>query len=217
METQLLRITNESLPKAFVKAVMRDVEWACSESLNSVVQRLAAGQYGVPERDWMLGYERRAIWEKKVRDLAQSFGLDATVKSNTAGNHEFTQIRAGRLLLTCSHKLGPDYFMLRGSDFRAENAKINAILSQELMPFMPPEMRQDDGGLLNAVIFYKVHETHRDKAEYLRLGFPSETNDKWAHKFDFYDILEGYPAESQEKEDKELLIQWKRKLSIGVA
>jgi hypothetical protein len=217
METQLLRIANESLPKEFVKAIMRDVEWACSESLNNVTQRLAAGQYGTPERDWILGYERRAIWEKKMRDLAESFDLAATVKSNQAGNHEFTEIRAGRLLLTCSHKLGPDYFMLRASGFRDKYAKINALLSQELMTFMPVEMREDDGGLLNAVIFYKVHETHRAKAEYLRLGFPSETNDKWAYKFDFYDILEGYPAESQQKEDEELLIQWKRKLSIGVA
>lgn len=217
METRLLNITSESLPKEFVKAIMWGVEWACSESYNGVTQRLASGLYEIPEKDWILGYERRAIWEKKMRDLAKIFSLEATIKSNPAGNHDFTQIRAGRLLLTCSHKLGPDYFMLRGSKFRDQNAKINALLSQRLMSFMPKAMRQDDGEKLNAVIFYKVDEVHRDKVEYLRLGFPSENNDKWAHKFDFYDILDNYISEPQVQEHKDLLIRWKRKVQIGVA
>jgi hypothetical protein len=217
METQLLNITTKSLPIGFTRTIMQEVESSCLDSYTNCNLRFNNGQYGRPERDWLLGYERRALMEKRLRDAADSFGLQPTVESNLAGNHEFTQIRVGRLILTCSHKLGPDYFMLRASDFRDEHAKINSVLSQTLMPFVPEESRRDNGGFLNAVIFYKVHDKHKDKAEYLRLGFPSQTNVKWAHKFDFYDILEGYPTESKAQEDNETLIRWKRKLSIGVA
>ncbi|MFO1022738.1 MAG: hypothetical protein U0903_18885 [Planctomycetales bacterium] len=215
METQLLNITSSSLPKDFVKAVMASVEWACAESYEKAMENLASGRYGHPEMNWMLGYERRAVWEKRMRDLAEQFGLSATIESNESGNHKFTQIRAGRLMLTCSHKLGPEYFMLRRSSFRDSNARLNAVMNQFEMPFMPKAMREDDGGMLNAVIFYSVNSHEKYKVDYLRVGFPSQSNERWAHRFDFYDILENYPAETQAQEDKDLLIRWKQKVAFG--
>ena len=57
-----------------------------------------------------------------MRDLAEQFG--PPLQSNrTSLENKFTQIRAGRLMPTCSHKLGPEYFMLRRSSFRDSNAR----------------------------------------------------------------------------------------------
>lgn len=217
METQLLNIATDSLPKGFVKTVMTEVERACGESYRQVIARGSAGQYGEPEMNWILGYERRAVWEKKLRDIGKDFGLGVSVQRNAAKNHEFTQIIAGRLKLTCSHKLGPDYFMLRSADFRKDHARLNTLLSQSHFPFAQQELQQDDGGLLNAIIFYKVHDKERDQVEYLRIGFPDSENEKWAHKFDFYDLLGNYPQETMVPEDTDLLIRWKRKVGFGGA
>ncbi len=211
METQLLTELIRHLPQAFVRTLMQKIEWAYREAYGAVGNDPLVDQ---PERDYLYPHYRRSILEKSIRDLAQSLGLDSRVCENAAGNHQFTEILAGRFVITCSHSTGPDWMMLRSSHFRRQNAELNALLAQFQFDkggfevFNP----KDNGGLLNAVIYHATDREDSSQVGYLRLGFPSPDYSRWASKFEFDEILGAYPRIIETKEeDEKLIIKWKMK------
>ena len=210
MESILLAEIARSLPKTFVTEAMRAIDWAYEEAHGAVFNDPLVGK---PERDYYYPHYRRAIIEKKFRDIGGSLGLDSQVESNFAGNYQFTRITAGRIVLTCCHKGGQDWRMLRSSIFREQHASLNLLLSQ--MEFgsggFDVFRAKDKVGMLNAVIYHGTDLKDKSKVGYLRLGFPSEDNSRWAARFDFYEILSAYQSSAAPTEDDELIIKWKSK------
>jgi hypothetical protein len=212
METALLKEVVQSLPKTFVAELLRGIEWAYEEAYNSAQNDPLLDR---PEREYLYPHYRRVIIEKRIRDVSRDLNLKTAVAQNEAGNHEFTEITAGRLLLTCSHKNGEDWRMLRSSQFRCQNATLNSLLCQ--MEFKGAGFEafqvEDDGGLLNGVIFHGTDRAEKNKVGYLRLGFPATDNRKWAAHFDFHEILGAYQPEAPSADDDALIVKWKKKVT----
>lgn len=210
METGLLTEIVASMPRSFVVELMRGIEWAYGEARSAAQNDPLLDR---PERDYLYPHYRRSIIEKRLRDIARDLGIKTRVAVNEAGNHEFTEITVGRLLLTCSHKNGEDWRMLRSSTFREQNAALNALLLQ--MEFKAGGFEsfsvEDDGSFLNAVIYHGTDLSDKTKVGYLRLGFPATDNSKWAARFDFYEILKAYQPTESSADDDELIIKWKSK------
>lgn len=212
MESRLLTQVVQSLPKQFVTETLKSVEWAYVEAHNTTLQDpLMEG----PERDYVYPHYRRAILERRLRNVASEQGLESRSQWNFARNHQFTEIVADKLVLTCSHKNGEDWRMLPPSIFRERNAKLNSLLAQ--LQFNGGGFENDspvaDVGQLNAVIYHGTDLRDKGKVGYLRLGFPSGDNRRWAARFDFYEILNAYPhaTPQEEAEDEDIIIQWKSK------
>lgn len=210
MENILLTEIARSVPKLFVTESMRAIEWAYEEAFGAAHNDPLLGDV---ERDYLYPHYRRSIIEKKLRDVGAAIGLDSRTESNIAGNFQFTTITAGRIVLTCSHKGGQDWRMLRSSIFREQHASLNLLLSQMEFGGGGFEVFQakDTGGLLNAVIYHGTDLKDKSKVGYLRLGFPSVDNSHWAARFDFYEILSAYRASAAPTEDDDLIIKWKSK------
>jgi hypothetical protein len=210
METGLLTEIVASMPKSFLVELMRGIEWAYEEARSAAQNDPLLDR---PERDYLYPHYRRSIIEKRLRDVARDLGIKTRVAVNDAGNHEFTEITVGRLVLTCSHKNGEDWRMLRSSTFREQNAALNALLLQ--MEFKAGGFEsfsvEDDGSFLNAVIYHGTDLSDKSKVGYLRLGFPATDNSKWAARFDFYEILKAYQPTESSADDDELIIKWKSK------
>ncbi len=210
METRLLTEIVASMPRTFVVELLRGIEWAYEEARNTARNDPLLDR---PEQDYLYPHYRRSIIEKRLRDIARELALKERVATNEAGNYEFTEITAGRLLLTCSHKNGEDWRMLRSSKFREQHAALNSLLLQ--MEFKGEGFEafsvEDDGSLLNAVIYHGTDLSDKSKVGFLRLGFPATDNTKWAARFDFYEILNAYPSAETSAEDDELIIKWKSK------
>ncbi len=213
MESALLSEVVKSLPKPFVSEVLRVTEWVYDEAYNSAFNHPLMGR---PESEYLYPHMRRALMESKLREVANSLGLSTKVCTNFARNHEFTEIQAGRLVLTCSHKTGEDWQMLRSSYFRQKNATLNSLLSQMEFDSAGFEVfsENDDAGLLNAVIYHGTDLREKNKVGYVRIGFPSPCNSRWSARFDLYEILGSYPAVVAQSEDDEIIVRWKSKARI---
>lgn len=211
METHLLTELVRHLPRPFVSELLRKIEWVYKEAHGAVKNDPLIAQ---PEHEYLYPHYRRSILEKALRDLAVATGMEGRISTNQDGNHQFTEIVAGRFVFTCSHSTGPDYMMLRSSHFRRQNAELNALLAQfeftggGFEKFHP----KDTGGLLNAVIYHATDRNDPSQVGYLRLGFPKHDNSGWAAKFEFDEILSAYPrAITQRDDDEQLIIRWKTK------
>ncbi len=212
METILLAEITQSIPKLFIAETLRSAEFAYQEAYTSVQNDPLLDQ---PERDYLYPHVRRVILEKRLRDVAQASGMEGLVEANLAGNHQFTQIKASRLVMTCSHQNGLDGKMLRSSSFRKQNAELNRLLVQSEFEEGGFEKFyvKDTGAPLNAVIHHGADLSDKSKIGFIRLGFPAVDNDRWAASFDFYEILAAYPTSGIEREaDETLIIAWKSKV-----
>lgn len=201
-----------SLPKALITEIMRGIDWAYQESYTSTNNSTL---YGDAQKKWIYPYQRRAILEKRIWDIARNAGEGVTAKtqSNVAGNHEYTEISAGRMVFTCSHHTGERGSILRSSIFRKQSAKLNSLISQMDLGFQE-FLEADDGSPIYGIILYG-HDLKQDsKAGYARLAFPPvdySDSENWVW-FDLHELVAAYPHAVITNDDEELIVTWKNKI-----
>jgi hypothetical protein len=200
----LVQALADSIPQAFVVDLLKETDWAYAEAHTSVIKDK---RLGTAEADWLEPHLRRCLLERKLQDIAGLHDLKtaiATVKSN---GYQYTELVAGRFVLTLVHTHSP-HKIVRSSSFRNAAATLNCFLDQRDM--FIEEKKASDEVDLNAVIYHGTDFRDPYRAGFLKIGFPSEGNTDWAHKMDAYDLLEIYP-ERATKEDRALVIEWKKK------
>lgn len=208
MEAILKQEVINSIPKPFITEVMRAVDWAYQEAHNASANNPLLDK---SEQEWIAPYYRRAILDKRLRDVAAAQGLRARVANNASGNYQFTEVSVNRFLLTCSHHTGEEWRMLRKSEYRNQNAALNSLLAQTEFGFEAFQV-VDDGRPFNAVILHKHDLKDPSKAGYVKLAIPSVDNTRMVARFNFYELVEAYPRVAVTNDDDALVVKWKSKV-----
>lgn len=194
----------KSLPKAFVVDLLKGVDWAYSEAHTSAIKNI---NFGEAEQIYIEPHFRRCLLERKLQDIAGAHSLVTKIVTVASNKYQYTNLEAGNFVLTLSHTKNPDK-IVRNSSFRNSAAALNQVLDQ--MDLFEDKAAIPKDTALNAVIYHGTDFRDPYHAGFLKIGFPEAGNQEWAHSMDFYDLLEFYSTVTTE-EDKDLVIQWKKK------
>jgi len=192
---------------------MESIDWAYEESSSAIGGDPLLGN---PEKKYMVPHYRRSILERRLRDIAVTEGLVASIAQNATGNYEYTKITAGQFLFTIIHH-SSTWRIVRQSHFRQHHARMNGLLDQmELNGIWDvPQIEDEDAKTLNAVIYHGTDYRDRNKAGFIKIGIPDPGNRKWKAKFDAYDILAAYTdkldTNQEDEQENRLIVTWKKK------
>jgi hypothetical protein len=206
----LVQSLANSLPKGFVVDLLKETDWAYGEAHSSVIKDK---RLGTAEADWLEPHLRRCLLERKFQDIAGLHGLKAAIATVKSNGYKYTELIAGRFVLTLIHTHSPSR-IVRSSSFRNKDADLNRYLDQRDL-FIVDEKKSADVDL-NAVIYHGTDFRDPYRVGFLKIGFPAEGNLVWAHRMDAYDLLEAYPEQAS-KEDIALVIEWKKKSGEAAA
>ncbi len=204
----LVREVTSAIPKKFVVDILTSIDWGYVTA-KEVVQM--DKRLGTPEAQWMEPYYRRGILERRLQDVAGLHLLKSNIATVACNKFQYTELFAGRFLITLLHASSSSK-IVPSSSFRQNDARLNALLDQQVFLFDPVANEPTrDGVDLNAVIYHGQDRQDPSKAGFVKLGFPSASNTSWLHRLDMYDLLEAYETEPAIQEDQDLIIKWKRR------
>jgi hypothetical protein len=124
------------------------------------------------EAYYILGHNRRVIFESMFRAEAVKAGLAVDVKDN-GRNCPYTLVRAGRFILTASHAHSQNDIIQRAI-FRNQHAGVNRLLINPLLPI--PELdpaRLSEADSIYILLLHGEEFKNPRQLGFMRVAFPS--------------------------------------------
>jgi hypothetical protein len=131
-----------------------------------------------PEAYYILGHNRRVIFERMFRDEAIKAGLTVDVRDN-GRNCRYTLVRAGRFILTASHVQG-ETDIIKRAIFRKQHASVNRLLLNPLLPM--PELdpaRLSDASSIYVLLLHGEEHKNPKQLGFMRAAFPSADSESY--------------------------------------
>lgn len=167
---------------------------------------------GKPEADYLLGHQRRALFEAATRNLAVEHGLKVGMEQSEKGGCEHVKIVFGPFGLTTSHIACPSGFP-RISRSREQYAAINEHLSQNQL--FPIESNPRDEQIYGIIVHTEV-PGRKNEFHSLSIGFPNHNFTAWVQQpTEFIEILDIQDRLYRKSEDLQAQVQksepvWKK-------
>ncbi len=204
MSSLILQSITRALPTNFVRTLAQDIEWAYKEAHEA--------SYGDPlldpcDSDYHYPHYRRSILEKRLRDSAARSGLVTALRWNNANNYQFTEIEANDWVFTLKHT-NDEKYMLKSSIFREQNAALNGMLPQLVMPSILGLEKEQPKRQFSAIIFHATDRYDVSAPGFVRIGVPKEDFSWWEVCYDIHELMVEAPAE-QTQEEIEVVAKWK--------
>ncbi len=206
LKSQIFQDIAKSLPERFVNGLIERHRPIYEEAYESCFNNPALDE---PEAEYLRPHKKRALYERVFRHLALDSGLKATVERNTARNHKYTLVSAGKFLITASYNNSPSQ-MVRPGKFRKQHACVNWRVSQQVMYFIPGKDLYGTGGIY-AILLHGPDAENPKLPGFLKLSIPSEGYNHWIEQFDLRDIREAQ-VERRQGADQDSGVQptWKK-------
>ena len=147
--------------------------------------------------------------EKRVRDSALKDGLGIDVRWNKANNYRFTEITAGQWTFTLKHT-SDERYMLKGSSFREQNAQLNYMLPQLVMPSIIGQEKKPSTSQFSAIIFHATDQGDSKTPGFIRIGVPKEDFSWWEVCFDIHELM-AETAAPESPEEIKAVATWKNR------
>jgi len=197
------------MPPGFIRALLEITPNLYLDAYDTVHNNPVLGK---PEADYLLGHQRRALFEAATRNLGVEHGLKIEMEQPEKGGCKHVKIIVGPFGLTASHIAWPGGFP-RISRSREQYASINEHLSQnQLFPVESnPRNKQIYGIIIHTEIPGKKNEFHS-----LSIGFPNHNFTAWVQEpTEFIEILEMQERLYRKPEDLQAQVQksdpvWKK-------
>lgn len=174
------------LPPGFVRALRPRAEAVYRDAHDAVYRNAMLGD---AEAEYLLGHQRRAMFETRLRDTAVEHGLTVVMERSRDeyGRQQgckFVRVVAGSFSLTACHVPSPGAFP-RHSRTREQYSKINEHADQ--LSLLPGESSPKDAELYG-VIVHSAEYGNKDQLQSISIGFPTRDYDGWLQKP--YDLTE---------------------------
>jgi hypothetical protein len=206
MQDKVLQSISTALPKRFSLEIAALFENAYQEAHSSCYENPT---WEIAEAEYLYPHTRRCILEAKMRQLAKNHGLATSIRVNAARNYRYTEIIAGDWLFTLKHTTDERY-MLKESEFRKQNAKLNEMLPQlEILGIV--DQFKDSASLsasFNAIIFHSKDRDDISIPGYIKIGVPKVDYSWWEARYDIHELISSYSAD-QTEEEAQLITTWK--------
>ncbi len=197
------------IPPGFIRAFLEIAPNLYRDAFDTVYNNPVIGK---PEADYLLGHQRRALFEAATRTLCVEHGLKVGMEQPEKGGCEHVKIVVGPFGLTASHIAGPGGFP-RISRSREQYASINEHLSQNQL--FPVESNPGDEQIYGIIVHSEV-PGKKNEFHSLSIGFPNHNFTAWVQEpTELIEILEIQERLYRKTEDLQAQVQktdpvWKK-------
>ncbi|GGA80009.1 hypothetical protein GCM10011521_17820 [Arenimonas soli] len=201
MNDSLREILVTDVPPAFVTRLLSAAEWVYKEAHDTIKNNTMLGE---AERAYLEPHYRRALFERKMLEVALDSGLKAVSEQVASGAAKYNLVRVGRLLLTCSKTSGR-YVVPRACSFRGQYSDINEHIDQgQLFPVQSAPQEAS----LYCIVTHGPSTKNPGTLGYCCFGFPAMDMEKWAQQpIDLADIRDYQQQRYQKADDDRAQIQ----------
>jgi len=180
----LIEMLIDDVPLRFVKAVIERTPLVYKEAYSRSYEEPA---WDEPEAQYIIGHNRRVVFEKMYRTEAINAGLAVDVQSN-GRNCSYTLVRSGRFILTASHVQNQSE-VTKPALFREQFAGINKLLTNPLLPFLeldPLQLSRADN--VYAIVLHGCESRNPQNVGFMRLAFPSADSEAYVANLCLFEL-----------------------------
>jgi hypothetical protein len=156
-----------------------------------------AGNWTKPEADTVAPIVRRALFEDEVRRAAKSSGLQPFDMAHAGGNYGYVLVRAGKLIVTAHHVLGPNHFV-RPCKSREQNASVNRWLDTLILDGTIELPTLDDASTVNAYLLHGIELEERAQrifeTPFLQVAIPDAELNRYQRNYPIGELIGAYSA-----------------------
>lgn len=159
---------------------------------------------GDAERAYIEPHYRRALFERKMMEVALDSGLKATTERATSGAAQYNVVRVGRFLMTSS-KTSSRNSVPRSCGFREQYSDVNEHIDQCLLFPVPSKPTSES---LYCIVIHGTSIEDHGAFGYCCFAFPNQDGTAWAQEpIDVADIRDLQQVRYQKPIDERAEIQ----------